>query len=98
MTRESGYVAMSRARDGAELFVATGPFEDGHGPGVVPDEPLAVTAARLATSRAKRLASESLDSAQPRGVDPPRVAVAWIGQKAGRGGARNASRGRHFGH
>jgi hypothetical protein len=84
LTRESGYVAMSRARDGAELFVANGPFEDGHGPGVVPDEPLAATAARLATSRAKHLASEFLDSAQPRGVDPPRVQLLGLVRRHGK--------------
>jgi Ti-type conjugative transfer relaxase TraA len=73
LTRESGYVAMSRARGGAELFVADGPFETGHGPDAVPDEPLAATANRLATSRAKRLASELLGTEPPRWIDPPRV-------------------------
>jgi len=84
LTRESGYVAMSRARGGAELFVAAGPFENGHGPDVVPDEPLAVTANRLATSRAKRLASEFLDSEQPRGVDPPRVQLLGLVRRHGK--------------
>ena len=79
--RESGYVAMSRARGGAELFVAAGPFEDGRTPDVVSDEPLAATVNRLATSRAKRLASESLASEHPSGVDPPVVQLlGWTGR------------------
>ena len=32
LTREAGYVAMSRARQGTELFVISGAFEDGRGP------------------------------------------------------------------
>ena len=81
LTRESGYVAMSRARGGAELFVAAGPFEDGRTPDVVSDEPLAATVNRLATSRAKRLASEFLASEHPSGVDPPVVQLlGWTGR------------------
>jgi hypothetical protein len=60
LTREAGYVAMSRARSGTELFVISGAFEDGRGPDMGEDEPLARTAARLATSRAKSMASEHL--------------------------------------
>jgi hypothetical protein len=60
LTREAGYVAMSRARAGTELFVADGAFEHGHGPDYLVDEPLARTAARLATSRSKQLASSYL--------------------------------------
>ena len=70
LSRESGYVAMSRARHGSDLFVASGPFEHGHGLDVAPEEPLAATAARLATTRAKHLASEYADVLAPRGVDP----------------------------
>ena len=81
LTRESGYVAMSRARGGVELFVAAGPFEDGRTSDVVPDEPLAATVNRLATSRAKRLASEFLASEHPSGVDPPVVQLlGWSGR------------------
>jgi hypothetical protein len=60
LTREAGYVAMSRARAGTELFVISGAFEDGRGPDLGKDEPMARTAARLAISRAKSMASEYL--------------------------------------
>ena len=60
LTREAGYVAMSRARAGTELFVISGAFEDGRGPDLGKDEPMARTAARLAISRAKLMASEHL--------------------------------------
>jgi conjugative relaxase-like TrwC/TraI family protein len=70
LTRESGYVAMSRARHSSELFVTAGVFEYGHGPDVAPEEPLATTAARLATTRAKHLATEYTQVLAPRGVDP----------------------------
>lgn len=63
LTREAGYVAMSRARLGAELFVTGGTFEQGLGPEVPEVEPLAKTAARLAVSRAKVLASSHLEVA-----------------------------------
>jgi hypothetical protein len=65
LTREAGYVAMSRARAGTELFVISGAFEDGRGPDLGEDEPLARTAARLATSRAKSMASERLVGGLP---------------------------------
>ncbi len=70
LSKESGYVAMSRARFGSELFVASGPFEHGHGPDVAPEEPLATTAARLATTRAKHLATEYAHVPAPRALDP----------------------------
>ena len=60
LTREAGYVAMSRARCGTELFVISGAFEDGRGPDLGKDEPMARTAARLAISRTKLMASEHL--------------------------------------
>ena len=65
LTREAGYVAMSRARNGTELFVIGGSFEDGRGPDLGKDEPMARTAARLATSRAKSMASEHLIDGLP---------------------------------
>jgi len=57
LTKEAGYVAMSRARISTELFVGGGAFEQGLGPEVPEVEPLSRTAARLAVSRAKVLAS-----------------------------------------
>jgi conjugative relaxase-like TrwC/TraI family protein len=63
LTREAGYVAMSRARLGTELFVTDAVFEQGLGPDVPDVEPLAKTAARLAVSRAKVLASSQLGPA-----------------------------------
>jgi Ti-type conjugative transfer relaxase TraA len=60
LSREAGYVAMSRARIGTDLFVAGGAFEHGHGPDYAADEPMERTAARLATSRAKKLALSHL--------------------------------------
>jgi conjugative relaxase-like TrwC/TraI family protein len=81
LSRESGYVAMSRARHGSELFVASGPFEHGHGPDGAPEEPLATTAARLATTRAKHLASEYAEVLAPRGVDPRAIQLlGWPGR------------------
>jgi conjugative relaxase-like TrwC/TraI family protein len=65
LTREAGYVAMSRARSGTELFVISGAFEDGRGPDMGEDEPLARTAARLATSQAKFMASEHMVGGLP---------------------------------
>jgi conjugative relaxase-like TrwC/TraI family protein len=65
LTREAGYVAMSRARAGTELFVISGSFEDGRQPDLGKDEPMARTAARLATSRAKSMASEHLMGGLP---------------------------------
>ena len=72
LTREAGYVAMSRARRSSELFVLSAAFEHGHGPDVVPDEPLARTAARLATSRAKYLASSHLSAELDTDSEPRR--------------------------
>jgi hypothetical protein len=71
LTREAGYVAMSRARKGTELFVIDGAFEDGHGPDLDQGEPMARTAARLATSRAKSMASEHLVIGLPADADFP---------------------------
>ena len=65
LTREAGYVAMSRARSGTELFVISGAFEDGPGADMGKDEPMARTAARLAISRAKSMASEHLTGGLP---------------------------------
>jgi conjugative relaxase-like TrwC/TraI family protein len=62
LTREAGYVAMSRARRGTELFVTAGAFEQGLGPEVREVEPSARAAARLAVSRAKVLASSHLEN------------------------------------
>jgi UvrD-like helicase C-terminal domain len=67
LTREAGYVAMSRARQGTELFVISGSFEDGRGSDLGKDEPMARTAARLAISRAKSMASEHLVGGLPAG-------------------------------
>jgi conjugative relaxase-like TrwC/TraI family protein len=74
LTREAGYVAMSRARLGTELFVPDGAFERGLGPEVPEVEPLARTAARLAVSRAKVLASSHLEERLIRG--PEGLAIA----------------------
>jgi UvrD-like helicase C-terminal domain len=71
LTREAGYVAMSRARRGTELFVISGSFEDGRDDDLGKDEPMARTAARLATSRAKSMASEHLEAGLPTGGDIP---------------------------
>jgi conjugative relaxase-like TrwC/TraI family protein len=62
LTREAGYVAMSRARAGTELFVVSGAIEQGLGPAGDEAEPLARVAARLATSRAKHLATDYLEA------------------------------------
>jgi conjugative relaxase-like TrwC/TraI family protein len=67
LTREAGYVAMSRARRGTELFVTAGAFEQGLGPEVPEVEPLERIAARLAVSRAKVLASSHLEVRPPGG-------------------------------
>jgi conjugative relaxase-like TrwC/TraI family protein len=74
LTREAGYVAMSRARLGTELFVTAGVFEQGLGPEVPEVEPLARTATRLALSRAKVLASSHLEV----GSEPGRRGVRGI--------------------
>jgi Ti-type conjugative transfer relaxase TraA len=78
LTREAGYVAMSRARRGTELFVTAGAFEHGLGPEVPEVEPLARTAARLSESRAKVLASSHLEVGPPVGnVVAVPSATAW---------------------
>jgi hypothetical protein len=66
LTKEAGYVALSRARDGSELFVALGegPDELGHDPRQRLQDPSADLARRLASSRAKQLASTELESAR----------------------------------
>jgi Ti-type conjugative transfer relaxase TraA len=61
LTKEAGYVAMSRARISTELFVGGGAFEQGLGPEVKEVEPLSRTAARLTVSRAKVLASSHFE-------------------------------------
>jgi hypothetical protein len=60
LTREAGYVAMSRARLSTELFVPCGAIEQGLGPEVPEVEPLTRTASRLSVSRSKALASSHL--------------------------------------
>jgi conjugative relaxase-like TrwC/TraI family protein len=68
LTREAGYVAMSRARQGTELFVPTSAFEDGIGPRERADgaiNPLYWVEKRLAVSRAKEMAT----SYRPRPTD-----------------------------
>jgi len=72
LTREAGYVAMSRARRSSELFVLSAAFEHGHGPDALIEEPLARTAARLATSRAKHLASSHASAELESGKESPR--------------------------
>ncbi len=72
LTREAGYVAMSRARRSSELFVLNAPFEHGHGPDALTDEPLARTATRLATSRAKYLASSHASAELSSDIEPRR--------------------------
>ena len=66
LTREAGYVAMSRARKGTELFVAASPIDDGldceeHGPKDL--HALERVAARLSVSRAKHLALDEVEPA-----------------------------------
>ncbi len=70
LTREAGYVAMSRARRGTELFVPSGAFEDGIDgqTNVEPaHEAFNGVARRLRTSRAKQLAHADV-SPRPRPV------------------------------
>ena len=59
--REAGYVALSRARAGTELYVVTGAFENGHVPDRVPAPDGGLVAA-LSRSRAQELATASLAS------------------------------------
>ena len=64
LTQEAGYVALSRARAGTELFVSLeGPEDGGHDSrSPEPAEPLGEVRRRLATSRAKRLALSDLEA------------------------------------
>jgi hypothetical protein len=75
LTQEAGYVALSRARKGTELFIATSPLDDGldceerRGEDL---DPLERVALRLSVSRSKHLALEELESelARSTGRDP----------------------------
>jgi ATP-dependent exoDNAse (exonuclease V) alpha subunit len=61
LTREAGYVAMSRARKGTELFVPSAGVDDDLGCADGPaeaDDPLVRVGQRLSVSKAKRLALE----------------------------------------
>jgi conjugative relaxase-like TrwC/TraI family protein len=64
MTKEAGYVALSRARAGSELFVPLdkGPDEARHDPRQRSQDPRADLARRLATSQAKQLATVELET------------------------------------
>ncbi|MGH8980809.1 MAG: ATP-binding domain-containing protein, partial [Acidimicrobiales bacterium] len=82
LTREAGYVAMSRAREGTELFVpAIGIDEDADCRSEVSpsDDPLERVGARLSVSKAKQLALDEyqpvLFDAPPREVAAPDVAA-----------------------
>lgn len=86
LTREAGYVAMSRARKGTELFVATSAFEDGiplvdRGDGRV--NPLHAVEKRLTVSRVKQMATSY--RADPGGgvVDGDRGDDDWGGDDRG---------------
>jgi Ti-type conjugative transfer relaxase TraA len=61
MYREAGYVAMSRAKSGTDMFVATSAFDDGRGTEIEEDGVHAGLVRALSASRAKQLAVESLD-------------------------------------
>ena len=73
LTREAGYVAMSRARQGTELFVPTSAFEDGL---VLPDReevaanPLHAVEKHFLVSRAKDMAASQRPEWQPGADDP----------------------------
>jgi hypothetical protein len=73
LTREAGYVALSRARQGTELFVPTSAFEDGL---VLPDReevaanPLHAVEKRFLVSRAKDMAANQRPERHS-GVDHP---------------------------
>jgi conjugative relaxase-like TrwC/TraI family protein len=63
LTREAGYVAMSRARLSTELFVPTSSFEDGLPVvGVDEPDPMHAVGKRFLISRAKQLATDDLSS------------------------------------
>jgi hypothetical protein len=74
---------MSRARLGTELFVTAGAFEQGLGPEAREVEPLARTAARLAVSRAKVLASSHLEDGPTDGYGPAISAAPGRGRGPG---------------
>jgi ATP-dependent exoDNAse (exonuclease V) alpha subunit len=67
LTREAGYVAMSRAREGSVLFVPLGPSQKQMGHDLRPREnqPMTDLARRLASSRAKQLAVAELEAGSP---------------------------------
>jgi hypothetical protein len=79
LTREAGYVAMSRARKGTDLFVPISAFEDG----IPPDQkeltnPMHGVEKRFLVSRAKGLASNDLPEPFGTSRTPPvdtRVAI-----------------------
>jgi conjugative relaxase-like TrwC/TraI family protein len=80
LTREAGYVAMSRARGGSELFMVDGVFERGLGPDLPDVEPLARVAQRLSISRAKFLASSHLE---PSDLEWPRTRLERAAELSG---------------
>jgi hypothetical protein len=65
LTKEAAYVALSRAREASELFVPLGLGQDepGHDPRPPARHPHEDLARRLATSRAKQLATAELEHA-----------------------------------
>ena len=80
LTKEAGYVALSRARRGTELFAAAG-IEDGldceqHTPD--DSDALARVGARLSVSKAKQLALDELDTGGSAGD----VAQDWVPRAA----------------
>jgi hypothetical protein len=66
MYREAGYVAMSRATSGTDMFVVTSAFDDGRAT-EVPDGHGGLVRA-LSASQAKELAVESLGPVAQRGL------------------------------
>jgi hypothetical protein len=77
LSRESAYVAMSRATDSTELFVSLGrgPDDPGHDPRRRREADLDELTRRFATSRAKQLALFEADPTEPSGDgDTPRHA------------------------
>jgi hypothetical protein len=71
LTREAGYVAMSRARKGTDLFVPVSAFEDG----ITPDQreqtnPMHGVAKRFLVSRAKGMATDELPEPYGAGRTP----------------------------
>ena len=80
--REAGYVAMSRARQATDLYVVTAAFDEGVAPSAldVPELGRRGLLKALSTSRAKRLALESLSGGRwgPAGVPEPGAEAARI--------------------